>query len=316
MNASPVERNLPRQVCTTCGKPITTRNNPRCMLCGAPTHAGCSVSGFCKADIDKLLNKGGDQLAVIDREIKREKRNMLIALFAFLGMMLVAMIVFYTMMFKGKIPERDFVNPLAVFVTPALLLELLMVHYKNKMMAAIRERDKVIRGMCVDFVHFPREVPPGSNAKPGSTARPGINVPYTCSSCHGPMHVDGVSCMLCLKSLCSKCNEGSLCPTHAAALTTEDRERLPKAGDFTSKILQYTAVLGIAIVNLTWLLLAFLLPVMAYLALVLVISVPLVYKYLSIMVLRRRLSKKSGTTPIGGTRDSYRNQRDSHQTEE
>ncbi|MEX2682734.1 MAG: hypothetical protein Q6373_014180 [Candidatus Sigynarchaeota archaeon] len=44
------------------------------MLCGKPIHEGCSLAGFCKADIDKIWSRGGEQLTRIDSDFKRARR--------------------------------------------------------------------------------------------------------------------------------------------------------------------------------------------------------------------------------------------------
>lgn len=231
MSTTPAERNKPLQECTTCHKPIAANNSPRCMACGAPTHAGCSVAGFCKSDIDKLWSKGGDKIVEIDRNIKKMKRTTWIAALLAIGWDFAVLFWFYYEIdfnLFTYLSADNIVLSITLLMSPMFVLMWIMFQTKNKASAAILARDGIIRDMRVALEHQPRN---------GFNTRSSKPFTYTCSVCHGPMHVDHASCLLCYKSLCYKCDEGGLCPAHAAALTSEEKELLPRTGDFTSKYL-------------------------------------------------------------------------------
>jgi hypothetical protein len=286
MDASTTERNMPKQVCTTCNKPTTTSNSPRCMLCGAPTHAGCSTAGFCKADIDKLWSRGGEQFLGIERGIKKAKLTTKIAVLSGLGGIYAAFILFLFGDDLGLpivLAVDDMMLYLVFLISPVFVLMWIQFRSKNKVTTSILARDSIIRDMRVDLKYEPRKSYNTRSITPFT---------YTCSSCHGPMHVEHTSCLLCYKALCSKCDEGGLCPAHAAALSTEEKEQLSKSGDLVSSMMRYMLPIIVIMWVFMGLILTFDLP-LTFIVLPLAISILGMYKLFSIMRIRQRLRNRA-----------------------
>lgn len=289
MSASSTERNKPRQDCTTCGKPITTQGSPRCMVCGAPTCPGCSVAGLCKADIDKLWSRGGETLLEIDRNIKKMKRATWIAALPAIGWGFAVILLFFYEIdsdFPMYLSADNAVLSITLLMSPTFVLMWMELRSKNKASASILARDSIIRDMRIALEHEPRT---------GSGTRGGVPITYTCSVCHGPMHVDHASCLLCYESLCYKCDEGGLCPAHAAALTSEEKELLPRTGDFIGKYLMNVIPIMFASLIFLGIVMIFDLPVafkMPFMMVSLAIAFFALYKFLSIDRTRQRLKNK------------------------
>ncbi len=198
------------------------------MVCGAPTCPACSVAGFCKADLEKVGGVRADRFVEIDRGL-RKVRSVSMAAFCIAFLSIMGTLGFIMINFQSHLGLISFDSIfwlLALAFGPMCVLLPFMIVYKDKATVMVRERDGIIRELHTKLAHIPRD---------GYYTKHGFHT-FICSSCQGPTHVERATCMVCFKPICPHCNEGGLCPAHAAALTSEDKALLLKTGDFDSKI--------------------------------------------------------------------------------
>ncbi|HME53483.1 MAG TPA: hypothetical protein VKM55_14760 [Candidatus Lokiarchaeia archaeon] len=243
INTDSIDKETAKIVCTTCKQPISARLASRCMACGEPTCSRCSIAGFCKEDITRLEIPTGEHLVAIDHAMKHSKHASIATTVAAIGLVYCFLILIFTNIvdISWFSVRGSLFLLLLLLCIPFTLLILVQYRFVRNFKNAIHTRDDVLRDSNVNLNYPPRKGYPG---------RDGKLVTYTCAACHGPVHVNHATCAICYVALCPKCVSQGLCPGHAAALSTEEKEQLTKSGEFPSRIALYTMPLMVVVLGL------------------------------------------------------------------